>query len=468
MPVRPEITRRVLSQLEPDEENDPNTADGPAIGQPHVNENRNQSSQTAKEHLAQGAVSAVSALSGADPLDPAAFHGLAGEIVRTIDPQTEADPAAILIQLLVATGVMAGRTAYYEVEATRHHLNLFAVLVGDTSKSRKGTSLSHVRELCRLVEPTWTKQESHGLSSGEGLIEAVRDPTFKPVTDKKTGVSSMELIDPGVEDKRLLVVESEFSTPLKMSARVGNTLTDQVRLAYDGDDLRNMTVAGRRATGPHIGIVGHITRDELRRYMDATELANGLANRFIWIRVRRSKVLPFGGRLDAAQLAHYAGLLREVMLFARRCGRLAFGDAAAAMWVRVYPSLSEGRPGLLGAVLGRAEAHVVRLASLYAMLDRSSMIGPEHLRAALAIWEYSERSAAHIWGDALGDPIADSILSALRQRGDVMTRLEIRNLFSGHGGSKVQQALDGLLAVGLVTLQKVPTAGRPEERWRAV
>jgi hypothetical protein len=47
------------------------------------------------------------------PPDPAAYHGLAGEIVNTIAPETEADPVAILSQLLVAFGAATGRGAWF-------------------------------------------------------------------------------------------------------------------------------------------------------------------------------------------------------------------------------------------------------------------------------------------------------------------------------------------------------------------
>jgi hypothetical protein len=68
--------------------------------------------------------------------DPAAHHGLPGAIVAKIAPHTEADPAAILVQLLVCAGALIGRDAHYRVEATRHHPNEFVVLVGDSAKSR--------------------------------------------------------------------------------------------------------------------------------------------------------------------------------------------------------------------------------------------------------------------------------------------------------------------------------------------
>ncbi|MGI8412990.1 MAG: hypothetical protein ACR2QA_11020 [Solirubrobacteraceae bacterium] len=52
---------------------------------------------------------------------PAVYHELLGEIVTRIAPHTEADPVAILTQLLVAFGAAVGRGAYFTVEATRHH-----------------------------------------------------------------------------------------------------------------------------------------------------------------------------------------------------------------------------------------------------------------------------------------------------------------------------------------------------------
>src|SRR5712671_70478 len=67
-----------------------------------------------------------------DPLPSEAYHGLAGEIVRAIEPHTEADPAALLLQLLAGFGSIVGRKPHFRAEADRHYLNLFVVLVGTT------------------------------------------------------------------------------------------------------------------------------------------------------------------------------------------------------------------------------------------------------------------------------------------------------------------------------------------------
>ena len=88
--------------------------------------------------------------------DQYALYGLAGEAVRTLAPHTEAQPEAILLQLLAAFGNVIGPGPHCMVGATRHTLNLFLVLVGESSKARKGTSWNQIARLFAEVDPTWT------------------------------------------------------------------------------------------------------------------------------------------------------------------------------------------------------------------------------------------------------------------------------------------------------------------------
>src|SRR5487761_1395051 len=218
------------------------------------------------------------------PPDPAAYHGLAGEIAGAIAPHTEADPVAILSQLLVAFGAAAGRGAWFQVEATRHHPNEFLVLIGDSARARKGSSWDHVHRLINSADPTIGARILTGLSSGEGLIHAVRDPTSH---------------DPGATDRRLLVIEPEFVSVLKNVSREISTLSPTLRSAWDGRPLAILTrTAPARATGAHIAVIGHITATELRHHINPVELANGLLNRFLLLGCRRVRLLPEGGDPD--------------------------------------------------------------------------------------------------------------------------------------------------------------------------
>ena len=429
----------------------------------------------------------VSAESGADggPIvrqwpDPPAeesYYGLAGEVVRVIGPHTEASPVALLIQTLLCFGNVVGRTAHFVAEASQHFTNLFTVLVGVTSAGRKGSSWAQVWRLFRMVDREWAERLiQFGLSSGEGLIWAVRDPITKHEAirgkDGRVGEYQDVEADPGISDKRLLVFESEFASPLRMMARDGNTLSVVIRQAWDTGDLRTMTKnSPARATGALVSIVGHITRDELRRELSTTDMGNGFANRVLWVCTTRSKELPEGGNLADTELSPLAERLRDAVAFARTVGEMKRDSAIKEMWARTYHELTAGRPGLLGAVTSRAEAQTMRLACLYALLDKSFEVREKHLLAAVALWEYCLASARFIFGDALGDPTADAILQGLRDASGGLDRTAISSLFARHkSGEEISRALTVLREHGLATVNRAAqdVTGRPREIWFAV
>lgn len=401
-------------------------------------------------------------------MDGAAYYGLAGEIVRTIAPHSEADPAALLAQVLGFFGNLIGNSAHYRVEADHHHANLFITLVGRSAKGRKGTSGGRVRSVIQPVDQQWIEERMKGgLSSGEGLINEVRDEVQKWNPKKK----KLEIVDPGVNDKRLMVTEAEFGNALAVMERPGNTLSPIIRKAWDGDTLSSLTKnCPLKATKPHISIVGHITEDELRAGITRTEMANGFANRFLFVCVRRSKLLPHGGSLPEAESQRLGDRIKAAVEMGKSVGRLQMTEAASSLWETIYPYLSAECPGLLGAITARAEAQCVRLALIYALLDQQEKIDELHLRAALAIWEYCETSAARIFGAALGDPVADEIMRALIQAGCAgMSRTAIRDLFGRHrSGERISMALSLLMTNGRARMEEKTTGGRPCETWFAV
>lgn len=387
-------------------------------------------------------------------LAPAAFHGLAGEFVRAVSPATEADPAALLFQFLAMAGSLIGRGPYVQVGPDRHFANIFVGLVGETSKARKGTSWSWVRQLAYDVDPMVVRRITAGLSSGEGLIMEVRDPI-----DNK---------DAGTSDKRLLVHEPELTSALAAMSRQGNTLSQVIRAAWDTGELRVLTKnTPLRATGAHISIVGHATRDELLHTLTRTEAANGFGNRFLWPAARRSKFLPDPNDIDDPPLAPLVENLHSVLKFCGTIKNVQRDDTARGLWDTEYPSLSEGKPGLLGAMIARAEAQVVRLSLLYALLDQSGVVGDRHLLAALAAWNYCETSARYVFGEAFGDPVTDELLQALRAAGgEGLSRTAIRDHFGRNKGKDhLDRALQMLEGAGAVRRGKRPTGGRDAEWW---
>lgn len=387
------------------------------------------------------------------PIAEAAFIGPAGDFVRTIAPHTESDPAALLLQFLAGVGCIMGRNAYFRVEADRHYPNIFVTLVGNTSNGRKGTSYGHAKGAMERIEPNFTHNHiKGGLSSGEGIIWHLRDAMGD---------------DPGISDKRLLVFEPEFASALKTMTRDGNTLSAQLRQAWDSGELRVLTRnSPLQATNSHVSLISHITRPELLRYLNNTELANGFGNRFLWACVKRVRLLPEGGDLQANALDGVIERVKAAIEFALTPQEIKRDSESRDMWLGVYAALSADRPGLLGSILARSEAQTMRLALLYALLDCSPAIRRRHLEAALAITDFVTASAEWIFGELYGEPDADRILEALRETPRGLTRTEINALFNRHKSqAQIEGALQTLERDQMAYRQTETTAGRYAERW---
>jgi len=418
-------------------------------------------------------VAGLPRLEASPRLDQAALHGLAGQITEAIDPFSEADPVATLVHFLVAVGSMIGPRPHAIVLHDRHPVRLYAAIVGESGTGRKGLAWSGPRELLRRVDAEWADRCVHsGLSSGEGLIFHVRDPRteHQAVREKGRVVDYQDvLVDPGAADKRAFVIEAELAAALKRMGGDGNSLSAVLRDAWDDRTLRTMTKnSPLRATGAHVSLIGHITSQELQLHLTETERANGFGNRWLYVLSRRSKCIPNAVPVPAATLAPLIRALEDVIRFAGGLGQVARDPQAEALWAEVYPALSTREPGMVGAICGRAEAQVLRLSLLYAILDLSPTIGREHLLAALALFDYCAASAKRIFGGRLGFTILDTILGALRARGR-LTMDELYDLFGRHKKKpEIETALLLLEKDGKVRSVVEKTGGRDRQVWELV
>ena len=406
-----------------------------------------------------------------EPPEPEVFYGPVGEFARFVEPFSEADPIAIVAQTLTFLGNAIGRGPYFTVEADRHYTNLYTVLIGKTSGGRKGTSLGHPRRLFEMVDPDWTqKRIKSGLSSGEGLKWAVRDPISKWDKSKRSedefdSDGRWVETDPGEKDKRLLVLQPEFAAALQVAKREGNTLSTVIRELWDTGSVatltKNDTVTVRNA---HVSIIGHITRDELRRELTATETINGFANRYLWVCVRRSKCLPEAPEVPDAGLRAFAETFSRIIRFSRTVERMTRDAGATETWAAVYPELTKEEDGLYGAAIARGAPQVLRLSMLYALADESAVVRKEHLLAAVALWTYADQSARYVFGYSQGNPIADQILQAVAAAPEGISRSSVYDLCGRHvKQGEVEAALATLQEKGLIRIESRRTQGRPAE-----
>ena len=401
-------------------------------------------------------------------LPPAAMHGPAGDLVRLAQDNTEADPAAILATALARAGAEMGPDVFVPIGETRHAPRLFVAVVGNTSKGRKGESAKPAERLFSLTslirEGYLPAHTSPGpLSTGEGLIFRVRDEVTSWQVDKKTGEGSYVVTDPGEENKKLYVQDPELAAALQCTRRDGNTLSCTLRTLWDSGNAEPLTKSNRtKCTGAHVVVVCHITLPELAKLLAETELLNGFANRFLWVCARRQRPVPIPEPMDQTRLEV---IHRRVMGAIEKCsanpGPVQLSPEARKLYIEIYPTLSEEKPGLAGAVTGRAEAQVIRLSLVYALLDSAERIEVEHLRAALAFWEYCSTSAEYVFGGRGQDTLSERVLSALEK--GPLTPTDIHRLTGNHVSSeRIRHALEDLVAGGRVIETQEPTGGRPK------
>jgi hypothetical protein len=380
-------------------------------------------------------------------LGTAARHGLAGEILSVIEPHSEADPVAILVSLLAAFGALVGAGPHARADGAEHPARVWPLIIGDTSKSRKGSSWSQVRRVLAGADPSFAiERVLAGFGSGEGMVDAVA----------------------GDADCRLLMVEPEFARVLSVSKRDGSTLPMLMRQAWDGGRLQVRSRSGTAvADNAHVVVIGHITRAELLAKLAESDALGGSLNRFVLIAVRRSKLLSNGGNLDDTDLAD---LIRKFVKFvqqARTVGTVRRTPEAEEYWATLYAQLADDDPGgLLGAIIARDAAQVLRMSVTYALLDGAKMIDVAHIQAAEAVWDYSRASAASIFGQRTGDRVADLILDELQSRGNEgLDQTGIHDLLGRNvKADRIKQAVEVLVSHGLTkeTKKNTHTRGRPK------
>jgi CHC2 zinc finger len=430
-----------------------------------------------------------------DPIGEAGMFGLAGDFVRLVQKDTEADPNILLLTFLVYAGNMLGRTVYSTAGGDKHCTNLYLAIVGTTSHGRKGSAVS-------VVEAFFLRGDGrvpglanvlYGISSGEGLIWEIKDPITKEECDRKTGKTEIITVDQGNKDKRLLVSLGEFFQCLAAMRRKENSLSSLLRTGWDRDVLQSpVKNSPAKATGAHLSIVACISKDELLRAIDTGDADNGTLNRFLWACSKRSRLLPQGGKLfdtiksdewgklqakfNRVSLApgeyDNAAVQRDAASFSRDAEANADWGLDENPDCGLYKKLTEPRTGMWGSITARSAAQVLRLSLLEAALNGSRVIRRVHQEAALEIWRYCEQSAKYIFGDRLDDPTAQAIMLALREAGDAgLTRHDISAIFQrNRDGATIQASLIWLSQAGLVRCEKRDEGarGRPSERWFAL
>lgn len=415
------------------------------------------------------------------PMRSEAFHGILGEVVKIMTKHCESSPEVLLLHGLVIVGNIMGRSAYVYGGGPKLFPNEFAVFVGETARGRKGTAYAMWEQLAELVNADWFSGcFSNQVQSGEGIVSRIRDERYGvPPGKKKKGEPLEEvLLDAGVSDKRLLILEEELSHVLKMAQRSGNTLSEVLRRAWDSPSvLRNDNKnSPQKATDPHVSFIGHITRDELLKVLNIIDLNNGMANRMLWCAARRTGDMPNAEFLNWKNHQTITEKLNEIFQqrYANTSKPALFSRSSDARnyWDQLYRKLNAQKlEGTMDAILARDTSHILKIALIFAVADSAQNIERQHLQAALAVIDFCRDSARWTFGQVTGNRLANLIYWELSRSPAGLTRSDItRDVCRGNTTkTQLDLALSTLVKNKLakVTMEK-GEKGHGIERWFAV
>ncbi len=383
--------------------------------------------------------------------DDPAFIGPLGEYAQIAASLTEVDPFAALATALVAVATMMGPRPHVQTGHTMHPPVLFALLVAETPKANRGMSWRLARDLIDAASPgqTWG-QVAQGLSSEAGLIGAL---------GLRRRVSSARGAD-RPEFRSVLVHEPAFAHVLTVSRRASSPLPWLLRNAWDGlplDPIRNPSIRH------HVGIVAHVTLEQLRSQVSLTDTSATFLGRFLFVRVRRPAPVLDEGSVPAAVTARLGELLGPRLARARAAGNISRGNDMLSYWFTKYGEISEDDPGgLLGIAVARAAWFVTRLSLVYAVTDGETEIRQRHVDAALSLWRYCRASAAWALGGRASDSLEERLLELISRAGPTGLSLSQQSASLGHNVPAARLAAARRFLEGRGMVETVPVAtGRP-------
>jgi Protein of unknown function (DUF3987) len=392
--------------------------------------------------------------------DPEMFTGILGEIVAAAAPGTEADPVGIYASLLAGAGVLVGNVPHLQVGNTRHPLLIWPLLFGRTGSGRKGEATNAAERFLQAADPELDMITASGLSTGEGLIERIRDAD--PGNDK----------DEGVADKRLLMTEAEFASVMVRSRRDGSTLAAVLRQAWDGRGLSVLNRKQYRASWSHIAVIGHIAPQEFKLRLADSDMAGGTYNRFLPLFVERNELKAIPAGTPQGVVTELGIRLSEAVSHASVMNQITLSDKAAEFWTdELYAEFSaaDDDDQAWTECTRRAAPYCLRIAALLSALDGCTTVSAQNLDAAAALIRYSVDSAKYVLDRQLRDPRLDRLRRAVTTAGPAgLSRSKVSALFSRNLAKDV---LDELLAIltedGDYERFETPTAGRSRVAYRA-
>ncbi|WP_081995686.1 DUF3987 domain-containing protein [Plesiomonas sp. ZOR0011] len=287
--------------------------------------------------------------------------------------------------------------------------------------------------------------------------------------------------DPGVEDKRLWAASGEMAAMLSAFERNGNTLSSDIRNAWDGRTLGKLTKANRvTASHPSVCIVTAITPTELAAKVRRVDAENGTMNRFLFVWAERRGIEPFPMPTDPAIVEQLAERLARAVHVVHRQHPVecSLSSEAREMYAAFYAKwrrTAKLLPALVASLTERVPPYVQRIAMIFALLDCRTTINADDLRAGVAWADYAVDSLRYIINDRAGAEqaertaqIGEQIMVLFAGDATELTKSEITKAIRKAPAAALDDALAELIRDGRIEMREEPRTGANANRTKKV
>lgn len=374
-----------------------------------------------------------------------------------VAPLTEAPPQYHLAAALALVSATINRRARLAFGGGLYP-SLYTLIIGPSGSARKDTAMRLAVSLPGLAE-----------SANAGTIAV---PPFAVKTDIASAEALVSMLN---ETPTILGKLSEINALLANAQRKGTrTLLDKLIEAFDVpmtleiQSIRARSEKAAAALSPFLAIVAAAQPGRFGDMITDEDIHSGFLNRWLIFPGIGGDPLPFEGEIDkAAAVALYQRLRRSV---ARYDGRSALQMTPEAQslnseWYRRLRA-SMGRDEAEDAMRQRHQAIALKVAMIYAVADEADVVTADHLRAAIALVEWSwenVRAYMRLWGVSPLHKLERRILDVLEQTGP-LSRRELQQRCSNRAWNAIEfgRVLTAMLANGTVALDSEHRIGIPD------
>lgn len=380
---------------------------------------------------------------------------LATEYVRRVGTCTEAPDSFHLAGFLAAVGIGLGRSVW-ATQSRRIYPNLYLAIIGDSGRGRKSTALHMAIEMLRKVDPGPVLLKS--LGSSEALLEQLAEAEM---TDEQKSAFHERGVSPKVMHRRVILCFDEISQFLQKSRNdSSSSLIQTVVEAFDCPEQLDHTTRRLKLVAhvPTLSFMGCSNAFWLERFSTLSEVLGGFSNRFIYIDGERKPPMPKPppppAMNDLVEQIHTA-----LARYRNNPKELEFTPAADELWARWYCECYElpTHSNTASILFQRAQVNAIKIATIYAVLDRETHIDTRHLEAGIGLVLYSGRvvsGSLGTVGENDSSKMERKILAYLKRVG-ARTARDIYTYVDGFANMKaVRDCLDALSANGVLAMEQ--------------